>query len=75
MCQHLPLSSRVEQELEAEEVSSVPSAVSEPRWDLHMCDNKCRAKRLKFFEIAASVSEGGAAHTKCHNERRLKQGE
>ena len=75
MCQHLPLSSRVEQDLEAEELSC-QNAVSEPRWDLHMCDNKCRAKVLKFFEIAATVSEeGSAAHTKCHNERRLKQGE
>ena len=37
-------------------------------------------KGFKFFEIAAVVSEGGAAHTidlckKRHNERRLKQGE
>ena len=47
---------------------------------MHMCDNECKAKGFKLSEIAAIVSEGGAAHTinlrnMCHNERRLKQGE
>ena len=40
-----PLTSCMEQEMTAEdekdmEPSFVPSAVSEPRWALHMCDNK-----------------------------------
>ena len=81
------LTSRMDQKTEAEdendmeELSFVPSAVSEPRWGLHMCCNKCREKGFMFYEIAAIVSEeGGAAQTinlrkKCHNERRAKQGE
>ena len=54
---------------------------SEPRWALHMCDNKCRAKGFKFFEMAVIVTEeGSAAHTinlckTCDNAGRLKQGE
>ena len=83
----LPLKCHLDQKMEAEdeenmeEPSSVPSAFSETRRALHMCDNKCGAKGFKFFEIAALVSdEGGAARTinfcrKCYNERRLKQGE
>ena len=64
-----------------EELSPVPSAVSELRWAVHVCDNKCGAKGFKFFDIADVVSEGeGAAHTvnlcrNCDNGRRLKQGE
>ena len=60
-----------EDEKNMEELSFVPSAVSEPRWALHMCYNK----GFKFFEIAAIVSEGGgAAHTitfcrHCYNYR------
>ena len=38
-----------EREKRLEEISSFPSAVSEPRWALHMCDKKCKAKGLKFF--------------------------
>ena len=62
-------------------LSSVPSAVSEPRWAWQMCDQKCGAKGFKFFGCAAAVSEkGGAAHTvnsrkKCYNEWRVKQDE
>ena len=40
-----------------EELSFVPSAVSEPLWALLVCDNKCRAKGFKFFEVAAVVSQ------------------
>ena len=71
----------MEDEEEMEELSFVPSAVSEPRWALHICDNKCREKGFTFFQVAAIVSqEGGAAHTinlskQCYNERRLKPGE
>ena len=71
----------MEDEEEMEELSFVPSAVSEPRWSLHVCDNKCREKGFTFFQVAAVVSqEGGAAHTinlckQCYNERRLKQDE
>ena len=36
-----------------EALSVVPSAVSEPRWALHMCEKKCRAKGYKFFENLA----------------------
>ena len=71
-----------EREKRLEEISSFPSAVSEPRWALHMCDKKCRAKGFKFFyEITSIVTEGGGeAHTivlsrNCYNERRSKQGE
>ena len=82
-----PLTSHLDQIWEAEdeknmeELSVVPSAISEPRWALHTCDSKCRRKSFKFFEIAATVSEeGGAAHTinlcrKCYNARRVKHGE
>ena len=72
-----PLTSCMEQtmedEEEMEELSFVPSAVSEPRWALHICDNKCREKGFTFFQVAAVVSqEGGAAHTinlckQCYN--------
>ena len=66
---------------EMDELSFVPSAVSDPRWALHMWNNKCREKGFQFFQIAAIVSkERDAAHTlnlcwTCHTERRLKQGE
>ena len=82
-----PLTSCMEQTMETEdeeemeELSFVPSAVSEPRWSLQRCDNKCREKGFTFFQVAAVVSqEGGAAHTinlckQCYNERRLKQDE
>ena len=65
---------------EIEELSFVPSSVSEPQWALHMCDNKCVEEGFKFFQLAATVTEeGGTVHTTnvcilCHNERRLKQG-
>ena len=85
MSQHLPLTGCMEQKMEEderdmEELSFVPSAVSEPRWALHMCDHKCKAQGFKFFEIAANVSAEGAAHTvnlcmKCNTERRVKHGE
>ena len=53
-----------EDEKDTEELRFVPSAVSEPRWALHMYENNCREKKsLKFFDIAALVSEGDAAHT------------
>ena len=49
---------------EMEELSFVPSAVSEARWALHMCDNKCSREGFTFHQLAASVTEGGgAAHT------------
>ena len=66
---------------EIEELSFVPSAVSEPRWVLHMCDNKCNHEGFRFYQLAAVVTEGGgAAHTinlckQCYIERRQKQGE
>ena len=69
-------------EEEMEELSFVPSAVSEPRWALHICDNKCNKEGYKFHQLAAVVTEegGGKAHTiilckQCFWERRLKQGE
>ena len=66
---------------EMEKLCVVPSAVSEPRWAVHTCDNKCKEKGCKFFELTAVVTEeGGAAHTinlckTFYNVRRLKQGE
>ena len=70
-----------EDEKNMEGLSFVPSAVSEPRWALQKCDNKCRAQCFKLLEVAAIVShEGVAAHTmnlckKCCNGERAKQGE
>ena len=47
-----------------EELRFVPSAFSEPRWALHMCDDKCGEEGFTFFRAAAVVSEeGGAANT------------
>ena len=46
-----------ESEEEMEERSFIPSAVSEPRWALHMCDNMCTGEGFKFFELAAIVQE------------------
>ena len=56
LSQHLPLTSCTEQHMEAEdgemeELSFVPSAVSEPRWAVHMCDHKCRGKRLQVLPV------------------------
>ena len=51
-------------ENDVEELRFVPSAVSEPRWALHMCDDKCGKEGFTFFTAAAVVSEeGGAADT------------
>ena len=46
---------------EMEELSFIPSAVSEPRWALHMCYNKCNEESNKFYQLAAIVTEGRAA--------------
>ena len=54
---HLGQNTEAEDEKNMEELSFVPSAVSEPRWTLHMCGKKCRAKGLKFVEIVAVVSD------------------
>ena len=61
---------------EMEEVRFVPSAVSEPRWVVHMCD-KCNEEGYKIYQLAGIVTEGGAAHTinlckQCYNVMRLK---
>ena len=37
------------------ELSFVPSAVSQPRWALHLCDFKGRSMGFKLFEIVAIV--------------------
>ena len=51
---------------EIEELSFVPGAVSEPRWVLHMCDNKCREEGFKFFQLAAmSQKEEQLTRTTC----------
>ena len=61
---------------EIEEIGFVPSAVSEPLWALHLCDNQCREQGFKFHQIAGIVTEeAGAVHTiklckYCYNERR-----
>ena len=47
---------------EVEELSFIPSAVSEPRWDV--CENECIQEGFKFCQLVAIVvEEGGAAHT------------
>ena len=55
---------------EVEELGLVPTAVSEPLWAEHMCDNKCSEQGFKFFQLAAIVTEeAGAVRTKhCHNK-------
>ena len=61
---------------EMEELSVVPSAVSEPRWALHMCD-ECSKEGFKFYQLEAIVmEERGAAHTinlckQCYNVMRM----
>ena len=58
------------------EISFMPSALSEPRGAIHWCDNQCSEQGF----IAAMVTEeGGEAHTInlckwCHNERLVRQG-
>ena len=42
-----------------EELSFIPSAVSEPRWALHVCDIECREEGFKFYQLAAIVTEEG----------------
>ena len=64
-----------EDEKNMEHLSSVPSAISEPRGAPRMSDKKCRAEVLKFFEIASVVSDTINFCRKCYKERRLKQGE
>ena len=46
---------------EIEEPSFIPSAVCEPRWALHMFDNKCREEDFELFQIAAVVTEEGGS--------------
>ena len=64
-----------------EELSFVPSAVSEPRWALHMCDNKCSIEGFKFYQLAVIVTEEGGASRSinlckpCYIVMRLKGGE
>ena len=43
-----PQRMEAENEEEVEKLSSIPSAVSEPRWALHMSDNKCRERGFKL---------------------------
>ena len=65
---------------EMEEFSFFPSAVNEPRWAVHMCNNKCNKEGNKFYQLAAIGAKGGAAHTinpckQCWNAMRMKRGE
>ena len=55
LCVDAPADQNMEAEDEKnmEELSFVPSAVSEPRWAPQMCDNECRTELFKFFEVAA----------------------
>ena len=47
---------------EIEELSFVPSAVGQPQWALHMCDNQCREEGFNFFHLVAiATKEGGTA--------------
>ena len=53
-----------------EELAYATSATDEPRWDIHMCDNRCRDKDILFQKLAAVVTdEGGSPHTMnlCRN--------
>ena len=72
MLQHPPLWREDEEDME--ELSFVPSAVRDPRWALHMCDNRCREKRLQVLLCQKEVHTINLCK-KCYNERRLKQGE
>ena len=63
---HMDQMTKAEDEKNMEDLSFVPSAVSEPRWALHMCDNRCREKDFKFIQIAPVVTEGRRRST--HNQ-------
>ena len=67
---------------EMKELSFLPSAVSEPRWALHVWDNKCNKEGFKFYQLAAFVTEegGGKARTinlckQCYKVMRMKRGD
>ena len=40
-----------EKETTMEKLSSFPSAVSEPRWALHMCDKNVQSRRLQVLRV------------------------
>ena len=66
-------------EEEAKDSSFIPSAVSEPRWTLHMCEG--REEGFRFYQLAAIVvEEEGTAHTinlckQCYDLMRMIRGE
>ena len=57
-----------ENEEEMEELSLIPNARNEPRWTLHMCDNKCRKEDIKFHQLVTIVTE----EQKKENQRTRK---
>ena len=65
---------------EADEIGSVPSALSEPRGAVHWCDNRCSEKALGYTRTASMVTEeGGQARTNnvgrpCYNELLVRLG-
>ena len=44
---------------EAEEICFVPSAISIPRGPMLWCDNRCRDKALRFWQLASVVVDDG----------------
>ena len=44
------------------ELSFISSAVSELRWALHMCDNKCRKEGFKCHQLAAIVRRRSSSY-------------
>ena len=65
---------------EADEIGSVPSALSEPRGAVHWCDNRSSEKALGYTQTASMVTEeGGQARTNnmcipCYNELLVRLG-
>ena len=59
---------------EADEIGSVPSALSEPRGAFFWCDNRCNDVAVRSWQIASmAIEEGGEARTmnlcqRCYNE-------
>ena len=65
---------------DADEIGSVPSALSEPRGAVHWCDNRCSEKALGHTQTASMVTEEvGEARTNnmcrpCNKELPVRLG-
>ena len=58
---------------EAEELTFVQSALSEPRGSIYWCDNRCIEKAVRYWQIA-SVGRTVNLCQQCYNEQTVQQG-